>query len=71
MSLIKLNLDDKDVLRPIKIFDIAYNTWCKSHMHDVGDAQKVSFQILMHLKNDTDILSLRSSRCNWKTALAL
>jgi hypothetical protein len=38
---IKLEIDDKDVLRPINVFDIAYNTWCESHKYNVGDAQRV------------------------------
>jgi hypothetical protein len=56
---IKLEVDDKDVLRPIKIFDIAYNTWCESHKYNVGDAQRVSLYIVKHLKNYTNISQLK------------
>ena len=45
-AIIKLELDDKDVLGPINNFDIAYNTWCESHKYSVGDAQRVSLYII-------------------------
>jgi hypothetical protein len=55
---IKLEVDDKAVLRPINILDIAYNTWCKSHSYNVGDAQRVSLYIIKHFKNYTDLSQL-------------
>lgn len=56
---IKLKVDDMDVLRPINIFDIAYKDWCESHNYVVGDAQRVSLYVVMHLKNYTNISQLK------------
>lgn len=58
-AIIKLEVDDRDVLRPINIFDIAYNTWCESHKCNVGDAQRVSLNIVYHLKTHTNISQLK------------
>lgn len=57
--IVKLEVDDKDVLRPIKIFDIAYNTWCKSHDYNVGDAQRVSLYIVQSFESHTNISQLK------------